>query len=227
MAGNESYRQVRSKPDTRVSEYRFADKKTGLANRIDMEEARQDDVVVDSLVMRSEEGGATWQRIAVPARGELYHLDYNGSSHAWIVGSQGIILASTDSGKTWKLQTSGVRLPLYNVDFRDDNEGYAVGKSGVILRTDNGGSRWERVITPFTDSLMRVDFADDKNGWVVGYKGTVLRSSDKGRNWISRSGATEHLYGLFMNKRSAGQSAKRLILQQPVKKIQIIGKISI
>jgi photosystem II stability/assembly factor-like uncharacterized protein len=195
---------------------RFADKKRGLAIGSIWKKQGKNDVVVDSLVMRSEDGGSTWQRIAVPARGELYHLDYNGTSHAWIVGDHGVVLASTDSGKTWKLQTSGVRLPLYNVDFRDDYEGYAVGKSGVILRTENGGDRWERVLTPFTESLMRVDFADDKNGWIVGYKGTVLRSNNKGRNWVKQdSGASEHLYGLFMNKKigwAVGENG--LLLQQ-------------
>lgn len=181
---------------------RFADRRRGLAVGSVWRKVRNEEVVVDSLVMRTEDGGETWQRAIVPAKGELYHLDYNGSTRAWIVGDHGVILATTDSGKTWKKQISGVTLPLYNVDFRDDKEGYAVGKSGVILRTENGGTTWERVRTPFTESLMRVDFADDKNGWVVGYKGTVLRSSDKGRTWVKQdSGTSSNLYGLFMMRR--------------------------
>jgi photosystem II stability/assembly factor-like uncharacterized protein len=181
---------------------RFADRKRGLAIGSIWRKQGKEDVIVDSLVMRTEDGGSTWQRIAVPARGELYHLDYNGSSHAWIVGDHGVILASTDSGRTWRLQNSGTKLPLFNVDFRDDDNGFAVGKSGVILRTTDGGNRWQRIITSYPETLMRVDFADDKNGWIVGHRGTILRSSDKGLSWVKQeSGTTKHLYGLFMMKK--------------------------
>lgn len=182
---------------------RFADKKRGIAVGSLLRKVKNEDVVVDSLVMRTDDGGETWQRIQMPTKTELFHLDYNGSSHAWIVGDNGVILASTDSGKTWVKQGSGTTNALFNVDFRDDNEGYAVGEGGTILRTENGGRSWTRVITNFTETLMRVDFADDKNGWIVGHKGSILRSSDKGRTWIKQESTTSnHLYGLFMSKRS-------------------------
>jgi photosystem II stability/assembly factor-like uncharacterized protein len=179
---------------------RFSDKKHGYA--IGSVYSAKSDVVVDSLLMRSEDGGDTWQRISLPAKTELFHLDFNGNSHGWIVGDGGVILATTDSGITWTKQTSGTTLPLYNVDFRDDNDGYVVGKSGTVLRTQNGGATWEKIDVNFKDTFMRVDFADDKNGWIVGYKGDILRSADRGRSWVRQeSGTRENLYGLFMDKK--------------------------
>ena len=181
---------------------RFADKKRGIAIGSLLRKVKNEDVVVDSLVMRTDDGGENWTRIQMPTKTELFHLDFNGSSHAWIVGDDGVILASTDSGRTWVKQSSGTTNALYNVDFRDDNEGYAVGEKGTILRTENGGATWTRVLTNFTETFMRVDFADDNNGWIVGYRGSILRSSDKGRTWIKQeSGTTNHLYGLFMFKK--------------------------
>lgn len=177
---------------------RFADKRRGLVigsllNRRD---------VVDSLVMRTEDGGETWQRVVVPSKGELFHLDFNGSSHGWIVGDDGVILATVDGGDTWTLQNSRTKLALFNVDFRSDTEGYAVGEKGIILRTEDGGRMWQRVITGHNVTLMRVDFPDDKNGWIVGYGGIILRSSDKGRTWTKEeSKASGNLYGLFVTKR--------------------------
>lgn len=180
---------------------RFADRKRGIAVGSLLRRVKNEDVVVDSLVMRTDDGGMNWTRIQMPTKTELFHLDFNGSSHAWIVGDGGVILASTDSGRTWTKQNSGTDLALFNVDFRDDNDGYAVGESGIILRTENGGRTWQRVITNQTETLMRVDFADDKNGWIVGYKGSILRSSDKGKTWVKQeSGTTKHLYGLFTSK---------------------------
>ena len=182
---------------------RFADRKRGIAVGSVLRKVKNEEVVVDSLVMRTDDGGETWTRIVMPTKTELFHLDYNGSSHAWIVGDNGVILASTDSGRTWAKQNAGTTNALYNVDFRDDYEGYAVGEKGTILRTENGGATWTRVITSFPETFMRVDFADDKNGWIVGYKGSILRSSDKGRTWIKQESSTpNHLYGLFMTKRN-------------------------
>lgn len=178
---------------------RFADKKRGLV--VGSVLNRKGDVV-DSLVMRTNDGGETWQRLIVPSKGELYHLDYNGSSHAWIVGDNGVILASTDGGDNWALQRSGTTNALFNVDFRDDNEGYAVGEKGTILRTETGGATWEKVSNGNIVSLMRVDFADDKNGWIVGHGGTILSSGDRGRTWIRQeSRSNVSLYGLFTTKK--------------------------
>ncbi|MEO6655320.1 MAG: YCF48-related protein [Pyrinomonadaceae bacterium] len=181
---------------------RFSDKKHGYVIGSVLRRVKSDDVVVDSLMMRTEDGGETWQRMTLPTKKELFHLDFNGNSHGWVVGDNGIILASTDDGRTWAKQTSGTSIPLYNVDFRDDKEGYVVGKIGTILRTENGGLTWDKVATNFTDTLMRVDFADDKNGWIVGYAGDILRSNDKGKTWIRQeSTTTQRLYGLYMDKK--------------------------
>ena len=178
---------------------RFADKRRGMV--VGSVLNRNGDVI-DSLVMRTADGGETWQRIRVPSKTELFHLDYNGSSHGWIVGDEGVILATVDSGDTWVLQNSKTKLALFNVDFRDDDEGYAVGEKGIILRTENGGRNWERVSTNHLLTFMRVDFADDKNGWIVGYGGTILRSSDKGKTWVRQESRTPgHLYGLYITKK--------------------------
>ena len=178
---------------------RFADKKRGL---IVGSLINKDDEVVDSLVLRTDDGGETWARIIVPSKLELFHLDFVNSSRGWIVGDKGLILTTQDGGVNWRKQNSGTANTLFNVDFRDSSEGYAVGGKGTILRTEDGGDNWETVKTSFPNTFLRVDFADDKNGWIVGYGGTILRSGDKGKTWIKQESRTkEHLYGLFMTKK--------------------------
>ena len=194
---------------------RFSDKNRGYVVGSVLRKSGDDEVVVDSLLMRTEDAGQTWRRITVPTKTELFHLDFNNNSHGWIVGDGGVILSTTDEGLTWKKQNSGTNIPFYNVDFRDDDEGYIVGKSGTILRTENGGAIWQMVGTNFKDTFMRVDFADDKNGWVVGYSGNILRSNDKGKTWIRQESNTrERLYGLYMDKNYGwAVGAKGLILR--------------
>jgi photosystem II stability/assembly factor-like uncharacterized protein len=178
---------------------RFADKKRGIVVGSLL---NKNEKVIDSLVMRTEDGGETWRRVIVPTKTELYHLDFVGSLRCWIVGDGGLILASYDGGANFQKQSSGTDKDLYNVDFRDENEGYIVGSKGTILRTETGGNTWLTVKTSYPETFMRVDFADDKNGWIVGYGGSILRSSDKGKSWIKQSNLTaENYYGLFMLKK--------------------------
>ncbi len=182
---------------------RFADKKRGfIIGSVTKTYGKDDERVVDSLVMRTDDGGETWARIIVPSKNELFHLDFINNTRGWIVGDGGLIFSTADGGVNWFAQNSRTTKTLYNVDFRDANEGYAVGEKGTILRTENGGGTWQTVKTNFPNTFMRVDFADDKNGWIVGYGGTILRSSDRGKTWILQDSNTkERLYGLFMMKK--------------------------
>ena len=178
---------------------RFADKKYGYV--IGSVLNRNGDVI-DSLLMRTDDEGATWRRQIAPTKAELFHLDFSGNSHGWIVGDKGVILATTDRGETWRLQNSGTARALFAVDFRDDNEGYAVGGGGTILRTIDGGRQWESVRSgePFT--LKRVNFADEKNGWIVGFNGAILRTQDGGRTWEKvPSPSPARLFGLYITKK--------------------------
>lgn len=178
---------------------RFTDKKRGFVVGSVLNKSGN---VIDSLVLQTNDGGDTWFRMIVPFKRELFHLDFNGSSHGWIVGDRGMILHTEDNGANWQVQNSGTERALYNVDFRDDDEGYVVGGYGTILRTEDGGKNWELVRTNFPSTFLRVDFADDKNGWIVGYDGTILRSSDKGKTWIKQESRTKaNLYGLFTQKK--------------------------
>lgn len=158
-----------------------------------------DEIVIGSLLMRTVDGGKSWSRVEVPTKVELFHLDFDGKSHGWIVGDRGTILATTNNGNSWELQDSGTQEVLYNVDFRDEKDGYAVGTGGTILRTVDGGRTWLKVASPVTATLFRVDFPNDKDGWIVGARGTILRTRDRGVTWTEQnSNTTNHLYGLYV-----------------------------
>lgn len=191
---------------------RFADKKRGF---VIGSVINKNDEVIDSVVMRTDNGGETWSRIIVPSNSELYHLDFANSSRGWIVGDKGIILATSDGGISWQVQKAGTDKALYNVDFRDSENGLAVGGKGTILRTENGGEIWEPIKTNFLNTFMRVNFADDKNGFVVGYGGAILRTSDKGKTWIKQDNDSKaNLYGLFITKKYGwAVGAKGLIMK--------------
>jgi photosystem II stability/assembly factor-like uncharacterized protein len=160
------------------------------------------DQVIDSIVVRTEDGGDTWQRQRAPSKFELIHLDFDNERRGWIAGAGGTILKTDDGGLTWSPQKSGVTGTIYHVDVRDEKRGWAVGERGLILRTDDGGDRWEQINLEKRSTLLSVQFITDDEGWAVGRAGTILRSSDGGRTWIQQESSTkQNLYALHFNKK--------------------------
>ena len=159
------------------------------------------DKVVDSLVLQTTDGGASWNRQPVPTKNELINLDFSGDKRGWIVGASGVVLHTRDGGETWTLQPSGTTATLYNVDFRGDKKGWAVGERGTILKTRDGGETWRQVAAPARATLLGVRFVNDDDGWVVGRGGVILRTEDEGETWIQQESRTKrNLYGLFVDK---------------------------
>jgi photosystem II stability/assembly factor-like uncharacterized protein len=177
---------------------RFNGKKRGWV----VGSASRGDVVTNSILAITRDGGATWQILQAPTQQELIHIDVVDEKRAWIVGAVGAVLHTDDAGESWIRQTSGTTVTLYHVDFRNEKKGWAVGERGTILRTDDGGKTWTRVESPARSTLLSVQFVSDDEGWIVGRGGAVLRSSDGGRTWVEQeSGTKQNLYALFIAKK--------------------------
>jgi photosystem II stability/assembly factor-like uncharacterized protein len=180
---------------------RFASKKRGWI----VGSISRRDVVTDSLVLHTDDAGATWRTQLVPSRDELIHLDFADDKRGWIAGDKGTILATVDGGLNWSRQRTGTNATLYHLDFVDEERGWAVGERGTILRTANGGETWTATVAPGLQpraTLLSVQFAGKEQGWIVGRGGRILRSEDGGRTWIQQeSGTKQNLYALFVGKK--------------------------
>lgn len=176
---------------------RFSGKKKGWV----VGSISRNDVVVDSLVLYTNDGGASWQRQRMPTKEELIHVDFVSEKRGWIVGDGGTILHTADGGETWTPQHAGTTATLYHVDFRNDRVGWVVGNQGSILRTTDGGETWFVVDPLVRNTLLSVQFVDETDGWIAGRGGVILRSSDGGATWVRQeSGTKQNLYALFFDK---------------------------
>jgi len=177
---------------------RFSGKKRGWV----VGSVSNKDVVVDSLVIYTNDGGKSWLRQRVPTKKELIHVDFADEKRGWIVGDGGVILHTDDGGESWSEQVSGTKATLYHVDFRNERLGWAVGERGTILRTIDGGLTWLAVEVPVRATLLSVSFPDDNVGWAVGRGGVILRSEDGGKSWVQQESRTkQNLYALFIDKK--------------------------
>ena len=186
---------------------RFANKKKGWAvGSLSVTEKRKAETVekvVDSLLLRTEDGGVTWKRWRVPVTDELIHLDLVGEKRAWIVGANGVIIYTDNGGESWRLQRANTKATFYHVDFRNDKNGFAVGQRGALFRTLDGGDTWIPVLLPVNNTLLSVAIINEDETWAVGRNGVILRTVDGGVTWaVQESKTKNHLYALYFDKKS-------------------------
>ncbi len=161
------------------------------------------DVIVNSILAITRDGGASWLILRAPTQQELIHIDFVDEKRGWIVGAAGAILHTDDAGETWTKQNSDITGTLFHVDFRNERQGLAVGERGTILRTDDGGRTWTKVNSPTRATLLSVQFVSEDEGWIAGRGGVILRSGNGGRTWVEQESTTkQNLYALFMDKKT-------------------------
>jgi photosystem II stability/assembly factor-like uncharacterized protein len=157
-----------------------------------------------STILRTTDGGRTWEPASVPSGISLEGIDMVTESVGWAVGCSGpqvpyadlgagygaVVLRTQDGGRHWKYRLNRTTSPgLAAVDFSDVNQGVAVGTNGVVVSTtDGGGTWWFRTIG--TKTLRDVAFTDAMNGVAVGGQteavsgiGTIWMTSDGGVTW--------------------------------------------
>lgn len=109
------------------------------------------------LVMRSLDGGATWQTQWLPTHATLNAVAFADDSTVVIAGSGGTLLRSTDVGASWVPVASPTRVHLHGVAFTQDGQGLAVGQWGEAIRSTDRGGTWQRERSGTRLHLMRVE----------------------------------------------------------------------
>lgn len=159
---------------------------------------------MNPLMVRSGDGGATWQQIASPPE-FVAPPSFTSSSEGWGIAvdwSHNGLVHTTDGGVTWQTQYGPLftdsrdysDLPLTGLAVADARHGWAVGALGAILRTTDG-SAWRDLRTSLTDAdLHGVEFVDGLHGWALG-GGHLFRTSDGGQRWAAVAAGTDFGFG--------------------------------
>lgn len=157
-------------------------------------------------IVRTADGGATWQRLAVPGAEKLDFRDVDAVSddtaYALSIGNgeSSRIYKTGDAGKTWTLQFTNTDPKAFfdAMAFWDAERGIAFSDSVdgqlVVLRTENGGKVWTRVPAADLPSALNNEGAFAASGtnvavygkdhvWIGTSTSRVLRSTDGGRKW--------------------------------------------
>ncbi|WP_163834545.1 WD40/YVTN/BNR-like repeat-containing protein [Spartinivicinus ruber] len=157
----------------------------------------------DSIILATNDGGATWQRqydnLAVEA--PLLDVWFINTQEGFVVGAYGQILRTTDGGNNWQDWSHTIEneeeFHYNSITAIDNDRLMIVGEAGLLYRSVNRGKNWELLESPYEGSLFGAVASGIPDGALIfGLRGHVFRTNDFGDTWQQVKVNTEQgLYG--------------------------------
>ncbi|MEP7265930.1 MAG: YCF48-related protein [Bacteroidota bacterium] len=144
-----------------------------------------------SFVVRTNDGGATWDSIPVGTSASVYQLnslhftDLNNGYAGGALNVNQALVKTTDNGNTWSDVTPDTlsNYPINGISFIDAQNGY-VSDHLHIYKTNNGGANWT-TLNP-NMYIGDISFLDMNSGYLSGSlnsEGVIFKTSDGGQTW--------------------------------------------
>jgi len=127
------------------------------------------------VILRSENGGSTWDVVLVPTVVNIVLSDGVSASRVWAGIGGGGVYRSDDAGRTWR-NALPAKVSAHELLFLDDvlyavgrETGFAEGRgfreSLRVFRLDNPDGSWQQAATPELPAGLSA--AVDQNGYLV------------------------------------------------------------
>ena len=192
----ETWRQVQGPASANLTAVYFADALHGWA------------VGHDELVLRTEDGGLSWEitHLDTEAHRPLLDVWFADAERGIAVGAYGAMYSSEDGGRTWSA-VPFAPIPLGGPAPEPDPDDYdaevdmgfdfhlnaiAAGpgatlylaaEAGRLFRSDDSGSSWRELPSPYDGSFYGILPLDGDSLLAFGLRGNVFHSSDRGESW--------------------------------------------
>jgi len=146
-----------------------------------------------SFILRSNDGGATWDSVPLSTPTINYQLDvlfFNDVNNGFAGGLKNItqvFLKTQDNGSSWTEATPDPLsvMPVRSISFVNPQEGFAADEFN-IYKTSDAGNTWTTLTPSF--AVSDINFNDMDNGYAGGYNGSfavVMKTDDGGQNWTN------------------------------------------
>lgn len=135
-----------------------------------------------SLMLRSSDGGETWQKVAVnPKEEEPEPADDEAADDddGWTFDASDLELQEEDDPHLNALVRTPSGLMM------------VVGERGSAYRSRDRGATWERLQLPYAGSMFGVIALGDEHLVAFGLRGHVLETRDGGTSWVDLDTGTE------------------------------------
>lgn len=148
------------------------------------------------LVMKSVDGGQTWQVIETPFSNNINQIKVLSAQEYWVAGQNGLVAQTINGGESWEEKSTGTTANLLSFARKDANTMYAGGSARTMIKSTDGGETWSVVTVPvgtLVNPFNKTDWAymglavNDNIIWATidgaGIPFQVIRSTDQGLTW--------------------------------------------
>jgi photosystem II stability/assembly factor-like uncharacterized protein len=140
----------------------------------------------DAVILRTADGGATWERVhwAPEEESPLFDVWFADTEQGYAVGAYGSVYVTADGGETWDF------VPISEDDFHlhrlvhvADGTLFLAAEAGIVYRSDDDGATWEELPSPYDGSFFGVVPLGEGVILAYGLRGHLFRSEDDGDSW--------------------------------------------
>jgi len=142
----------------------------------------------DSVILRTMDGGATWERVQWAPDDESPFLDvwFFDAESGFAIGAYGSFFVTEDGGATWFDEMIGEDdFHLNHMARSDTGRMYIAAEAGAAYRSDDDGATWTILPTPYEGSFFGVLPLDGDALLLFGLRGHLFRSDDAGETWTT------------------------------------------
>ena len=140
----------------------------------------------DAVILRTEDGGATWAMVHRAPEEERPLLDvwFRDARSGFAVGAYGYFLATEDGGATWTSRAiSEDDFHLNAVVPAGEGRLFLAAEAGIVYRSDDGGESWRELPSPYAGSWFGGLAPGADRVLIFGLRGHLFRSEDAGESW--------------------------------------------
>lgn len=161
----------------------------------------------DEVILRTADGGETWQRVhyAPDAQQPLLDVWFADAQRGIAVGAFSTVYATSDGGVSWERRPfepapAKQAPPAAPADSEELDAGlvsdyhlneivssgtrlYIAAEAGSLYRSDDGGETWKRLPSPYEGSFFGALPLGPDSVLAFGLRGHLFRSDDAGESW--------------------------------------------
>lgn len=142
----------------------------------------------DAVILRTADGGVTWERVhwAPEEESPLFDVWFPDTEKGFAIGAYGSFYVTSDGGASWASQPLGEDdFHLHQLARSSSGRLYIAAEAGMAYRSDDGGESWAELPSPYEGSFFGVLPLDDDALLLFGLQGHLFRSEDAGETWMA------------------------------------------
>jgi len=140
----------------------------------------------DSVILRTTDGGASWELVnwAPEEEAPFFDVWFPDADDGFAIGAYGACYRTADGGSTWDfVSVDDTDWHLHKIAQADDGRLYIAAEAGYIYRSEDGGATWEELPSIYEGSYFGVLPLDGDSVLIFGLRGHLFRSDDAGESW--------------------------------------------